>query len=181
MKVLLKKESKKIIVYGSIYLILITVFVFAFRELFDMEQSIGDEIVQIGHGSFHKAVDIIYNNLKNFIGYFLIYPMYPVMYVKDLIFTSWAVAVSFHMWGVKNTFLLLIPHGMIEIPNFILFTYLSFANFKAFWTEKDMTGKAYVARIWRYRHGYILCFALLIIAGMIEGVVTKEIYELLAN
>lgn len=177
----MRKQSKKIIAYGSIYLVLVIGLVFMFGELFDIEQFIGEDTAQIGKGSFHEAVKIFYNNLKNFLGYLLIYPLYPLMYIKDLIFTSWAVVVSLRMQGMKETLFLLLPHAIIEIPNFILFTYLSLLNFKSFWKEKDVTGKAYIGRIWQYRYHYLACFILLLVAGLVEGLVTKKIYGLLVN
>ncbi|TGY87128.1 hypothetical protein E5329_26960 [Petralouisia muris] len=177
----MRRQCKKIIIYGSIYLVLLGGLVFVFGELFDIESFIGDDMAQIGRGSLWEAIRIAYNNLKNFLGYLLIYPLYPLMYLKDLIFTSWMVVVSFRMQGVRDTFFLLLPHAVLEIPNFILFTYLSFLNFKSFWKEKNVTGKVYVGRIWKYRYHYLVCFALLLVASLVEGLVTKKMYWLFIN
>lgn len=164
-------NRKNIAIYALIYFLILSLLLFSFLNLFDLEKLLDNSIIVDGNNT-KTPISIIINNMKNYAGYVLLYPIYPLLIFLDLMFTSWSMAVSVHAQGAFDTFILLAPHGIFEIPNFILYTYLSCSSFYYFYRTKNPTFKGYFQDIYKKKKLYIISFIIVILAGAIEGIIT---------
>lgn len=165
-----KKIIMKPLLYGTIYLctlFLLTCFFYFFFE------PTGDELIltQIDH-SWQTVGKIIKNNTLNYFIYLILFVIYPINIMLDMVYTTWSIAVSLHAQGIENTIRHLVFHGIIEIPNMIAYTYLSFCAFASLVKQKNFGLVEYLKHIKRKKLSYIICFALILIAGVIEGLVS---------
>jgi uncharacterized membrane protein SpoIIM required for sporulation len=128
---------------------------------------------------FYSFFQIVWNNIKNFLGYVFLAPIFPMLFLMDFISTGISIVVSISVQGLVKTLLLLAPHGIIEIPNFLLYTYLSATLFWNFWKEKTLDISKYLSKIIGNRKYYIFCMIVIIIAGAIEGFITPALYQML--
>lgn len=168
--------NKKLLIYAVIYLAILVLFIWGIVEMFDFSQvmSRGNQNLDI---DFKTSGTIIKNNIKNLLGYIALFPIFPFVFLIDFFSMSISVAMSFYAQGFAKTMVLLIPHAIIEIPNFILYTYISGMAFKRFWRNSLKGTVKYWESIREYRKWYAMCGLAIIIAGIIEGVVTPVIYE----
>jgi uncharacterized membrane protein SpoIIM required for sporulation len=127
---------------------------------------------------FYSFTQILWNNAKNFIGYMVLYPIYPILFVMDFISTEISIMVSISTQGLEKTLWLLVPHGIIEMPNFIIYTYMSAKLFYYFYKEKKVSIKSYWQRIAEHKKRYFISFAFIVWAAIIEGLLTPALYRI---
>lgn len=115
------------------------------------------------------AVLIIKNNLLNFLQYTILFIFSPVFIIFDVLSTVFQVYVSVRSKGSAETGMLLYKHGIIEIPNIILYMLLSFKTCICFLKNKNLKS---IIGFWRTNiHVYMLSLVLIILAGFIEGMI----------
>lgn len=173
----MKKWNRSFLLYSLFYMAAAAVLVSGFVFIFDMKQVVLNGEVAINNDTFKNAEDIVCNNIMNFMGYIIMYPIFPVLFITDLLFSSWTIAVSIVGQGATKTILLLMPHGMIEIPNFLIFTYFSYRNFLLFWKKGNISLRIYSTRILTNWRVICVCMVLILIAGLVEGIITPYMYN----
>lgn len=168
MKNLINKKS--LLCYALSYLMVFLLLTFGFFYFFNVS---GTELeIARQPNSLDRAMQIIGNNLLNYTGYVVTFLLYPIYIFLDLSQTAWSISVSLKAQGVAETLRHLALHGVLELPNFILYTFLSFEALRKFCTEKDFGIKAYIRYIVNRRLFYILSLILVIVAGTIEGLLS---------
>ncbi|MEE3392423.1 MAG: hypothetical protein VZR00_02895 [Lachnospiraceae bacterium] len=160
-------SHKKLICYAFCYLTAFFLLIAVFFYFFDVPEN--QLRITSEPNSFGRALQIINNNLMNYLGYLITFLLYPIYIFLDLTLNAWAISVSLKAQGAADTFRHLALHGVIEIPNSILYTFLSFNAFRRFCKEKSFGIKKYFYYIAEQKELYILCFFLVIVAGLAEG------------
>ena len=161
------RHLNKFLLYSFCYLFILCLLTGFFYFL--VELSPEELLVTAPDNSIHRAAQIIYNNTKNFLGYLILFVLFPINVFWDLVFTSWSIAVSFHAQGVSGTFEHLFLHGIIELPNAMMYTYLSANAFIRLCKDKDFGISQYWQYISERKQYYFMSFLLIIIAGLVEG------------
>lgn len=163
-------KNKRFKIYTIIYTVCFIGTVLFFYFFFDVRGEIG--ITEIKQNSVEKALEIVFNNMKNFIQYFLCFPLWPLFFLADLFFTTWTIAMSVHINGAIDTLSNLFPHGLLEFPNMILYSGLSFIHFRNLIKSRSFSFDLFFNKVKEYRRYYLISFLCVIIAGMIEGLIT---------
>ena len=96
----------------------------------------------------------------------------PIFFFLDCTITSWSIAVSIGCHGLLPTLSKLFPHGLIEIPNFCLYAYISYLLMKDFYINFRNKNHSFFKSILKYKNILIFNLLLIIIAGFIEGLIT---------
>jgi uncharacterized membrane protein SpoIIM required for sporulation len=146
-----------------IYVMLILVF----KNVFIIDKNM---IINHASPSIEYSIRIICNNMKNLLCYLIIFPLMPILLLFDLVSTSWAIVVSLEIKGVTYTFFRIAPHGIIEIPNFLLYSYISYEMMREFYKgilKKDFN----LSKLLEYKKFILINIILVVIAGLIEGLV----------
>lgn len=152
----------------SIYLIAILLSISFFSYFFNVEfEYIGFE----KNRDIFLVINIFLRNTKNFLQYIFLAPIMPVLYIMDILFTSWNISLALKEYGVLVTVRRLLPHGVIEIPGFCLYTLLSYTLMKSFYS-KSIEIKEYFNIIFDYRKLLFLNLILIAIAAIVEGLPT---------
>lgn len=165
MKVTLKEYlifSLSIVLFSLIFYFIIS-FLF-YRISFEGKENINEVTYNLNY-----SISIIQNNLRNFLQYFLLFLLSPIMIIFDIVINVYQIYVGIENIGTKQTFLLLYKHGLIEIPNMLLYMYLSIKCFYSLIKHKKLK---IIFVFWKSNFKlYIISFVLIIIAGLIEGMV----------
>lgn len=151
-----------------IYLILIIFLTFIFFYLFNYNLSYATSKKT---NSLELSIEIFFRNTQNFLQYILLAPIMPFFYMIDCIYTSWSISLSLKAHGLFNTLSNLFPHGFIEIPNFCLYTYISFNLCKKFYSKKTDI-KEYLSDLLSFKYILIFSQVLIIFAALLEGLLT---------
>lgn len=167
--------NKKFLIYAVAYLLVLVLFIWGITELLDFSGMV-EGSSQEAALEFKETDIIIKNNMKNLLGYIVLFPIFPAVLFIDFFSMGMSVAMSLYIRGIAETMVLLIPHAIIEIPNFLLYTYLSRVSCKHFWKDGSGNKVKYWQRIRGYWKRYAVCGIVIIAAGIIEGVVTPLIY-----
>ena len=158
---------KKYIIYTIAYIILYLLQINLLKNFFVIDEKIYSIPKE---NSWYLAIQIIFNNLKNFLMYIILFPLMPIFWIMDFLTTTWGLFVSIESVGIQITIDKLLPHGLIEIPNYTLYTYISFLMMVDFYKNfKESIVKIY---FWRYRKLLLLNVILIIIGGLVEGLLT---------
>ncbi|WP_294208758.1 stage II sporulation protein M [Pseudobutyrivibrio sp.] len=165
-------RSKKIIIYALAYSIALVLFIFMCHRLFDFYSE--TEILEHPSVEYNSFVNIWKHNTQNFISYMLVFPIYPVLILMDFIGSAMPIVASIEINGVSKTLIALLPHGIIEIPNFILYSFLSGEMFLIFWRTRNLS---IFNEIKKRRYYYLISYLLLIVAAAVEGMVTPIILK----
>jgi len=88
----------------------------------------------------------------------------------DTINTSWAIYVSIELYGFVETLNKLFPHGIVEIPNYTLYSFISFNLMKKFYNTKITS--EYIRYVISYKKLFILNIFGIILSGLMEGMIT---------
>lgn len=120
--------------------------------------------------SLDLALNIIAHNLLNFIQYLVLAPVMPILFLMDTINTSWAIYVSIELYGFVETLNKLFPHGIVEIPNYTLYSFISFNLMKKFYNTKITS--EYIRYVISYKKLFILNIFGIILSGLMEGMIT---------
>lgn len=93
----------------------------------------------------------------------------PLLIFVDILVTTYQVYSSVSIQGGKLTIFLLWKHGVIELPNLILYMYLSY---KAFYHMlKNPKFKTLISYFNENKYVYLISYLLVIIAGIVEGLI----------
>lgn len=154
-----------ILVYLSI-IVGLTIF---FRYFFVLDSNY---VSKFKDHSIQNVLTILYHNTLNFLQYIFFSPLMPILLFLDCTTTSWAVNVSILNKGLFPSLIKLLPHGLIEIPNFCLYVYISYSLMKEFYSNIKNKNHSYFQSITKYKTLLISNFILIIIAAIIEGLIT---------
>ncbi|AEX84981.1 hypothetical protein XO10_02765 [Marinitoga sp. 1135] len=154
----------------SIYLILYLFLCFELIYFYDKIFCLSGEIYAIPQKhSFKLAIDIILNNLKNFISYIFLFPLMPVFWIIDLFSTTWSIYIGIKSVGLYNTFDKLFPHIVIEFPNYIIYSYISYCLMLNFYRFKYNV----ILKIFsEYKSILLINIFSIIISGFVEGLIS---------
>lgn len=150
-----------------VYLILIISIVLVFYMIF---QPSAELTSLYKTNDINLAIQIIIRNMTNFISYIVLSPIMPIMYLLDVTTTAWSIFLSCYFYGPYPTLLKLVPHGIVEIPNFCLYTWISYRLMKEFFSKGEK--RSYFQSIWSYRRLLLVNVCLVFVAGLIEGLIT---------
>ena len=135
---------------------------------------IGSDNISVNNveNSIAWSFKIIFNNLKHFLLYILAFILYPVYIITDIIGISYQMALGLRTNGFIYVLKRMILHSVIEIPNCIIYSYLSLQLFKGFIDlvkSKGNVFKFYKNFIVNNYIILILNIILIIVSGIIEG------------
>ncbi|WP_369525632.1 stage II sporulation protein M [Thomasclavelia cocleata] len=127
-----------------------------------------DELKNIDYGLGYVQ-SIMLNNILNFIQYFILFFISPLLIIIDLINTVYQIYISIQIRGVIDTFSLLWAHAIFEIPNMLLYMCLSFKSLRVLLVSKKLH---FLIEFWKEnKQLYFLSILLIIVASFIEGMV----------
>lgn len=169
--------NKKFFIYAFCYLFFMILFIWGGVELFDFSNAV-EAAKEQQSMEFYSFLQIVMNNMKNFLGYVVLFPIYPILFLMDFISTGISIVLSISTQGLGKTLLLLAPHGIVEIPNFIFYSYLSGRLFYHFYKDKKVSLKEYWNRIVKNKKYYLICVVIIILAGALEGFLTPALYHM---
>ena len=152
-----------------LYIFMIIILVGSFYYLFELEDY---GFYEVKRNGFDIVGKIFLRNTQNFFQYVVFAPIMPLFYAMDCISTSWSLAASIHINGLTVTIRNIIPHGIVEIPNFCLYTLVSYNVFRYFYSIKSMKLKQYIREIYRYKIILLICELLIVVAAVLEGIIT---------
>lgn len=109
---------------------------------------------------------VVLANIKDYAKYIILYPISPAILVLDVIINSFQVSMSVRLLGV-SALNRLIPHSFIEVPNIILYHFLSFYQFCVF--LKTRSFKINFKKFVKLRWFYAISFILIILGALVEG------------
>ncbi|MDR3156890.1 MAG: stage II sporulation protein M [Lactobacillales bacterium] len=113
--------------------------------------------------------NVLSSNLKNFISYLFLPFISPILQLLDLVETFFKIGVGIQVAGLFSTMNDLIPHALLEIPNFIWYQGASQYVLFTFLKEKSIKKIIYLEKkLFKF---YLLSLFVLIIAAFIEGYV----------
>ncbi len=165
-----KKINTRPLIYGLIYLGMLFLMICFFYYFFEPT---GEQLIVTKRDHSWQIVgSIIQNNMLNYFIYLILFVIYPINIMLDMVNTAWSIAVSLHAQGIGNTVMHLVFHGIIEVPNMMAYTYLSFCAFVSVVKKKKFGLSEYLNYIKKKKKYYIGCFILIVIAGVIEGLVS---------
>ncbi|EGO8523696.1 hypothetical protein [Enterococcus faecalis] len=150
---------------ASLYLVLVY-FIF---DQFDIPSEVnGISIKSIDYG-VRYALEIIFNNTKNFLQYILLFPIVPLLILYELFMMSFQTWISINNVGGFETFQLLYKHGIIELPNMFLYMFLSLNCCIIFF--KNFSIIDVIDFIKQNKKTYVFSYMLICISGIIEGMI----------
>lgn len=150
------------ILFLSLIILLIIIF-FSYNNNFE------NAIINRKNPSISYGIDIIKNNLKNFMQYFLLFFISPILIFLDLFITIYTIYINYRVEGFSKTISYLIYHGIIEFLNLSFYMYLSLKSLLVLIYYKNIRK---LIEFWKLNYVfYIYSIIALIIAGIIEGMV----------
>lgn len=162
-------NKKKYLLSLSIYIFLLIGLVLFFNYFFEFDTTF---VTNFKQNNFNLALKIIIRNSKNFLQYIILAPFMPIFYILDCLYTSWAISISLNTNGLFQTLIKIIPHGVIEIPNFAFYTYISFIIMKNFYSNFNKKNYSLIKDIFAFKEMLIFSWILIVVSGMIEGIIT---------
>lgn len=114
-----------------------------------------------------SSIEILINNTKNFLGYLILFPIMPLKLFFDLFSITSNLYYGIKILGFYTAFMKLYAHILLEFPNIIIYTFLSYENFKIL--RKDKSLKKVILNMNGRKYYYIISYILLIIAAIVEG------------
>lgn len=161
-------RNKALIEYALAYLVIfISIIVLGY---FCIDLPAEDLVIYTKENSIQNAIAIVKNNLLNFTGYVVTFIFWPVYIGSDIVTNALNVSVSLHAQGITLTLKHLIFHGIIEIPNSVVYTYMSYRAFRQVVKEKKLGIGEYVLYVKSNKKIYLGCVCFICIAGFIEGI-----------
>ncbi|OLS07172.1 hypothetical protein AUQ39_09200 [Lacticaseibacillus casei] len=109
---------------------------------------------------------ILFANVRDYLKYLVLYILSPIMLAVDTAINSFQITIGFRILG-GDAFSRLMPHSLIELPNILLYHFLSFYQFIIF--IKNKSSKKTFISIRRLKWIYVCSFILVILGALIEG------------
>ncbi|WP_430606973.1 hypothetical protein IGJ55_003354 [Enterococcus sp. AZ170] len=152
----------------SLSIIIISIMVYFFFQLV-MPISSGTEIVEYRVRGWAYSKEIIANNIKNFIQFQLLFIVAPLLVFMDIFMNVLQIYVSNQLIGTVATFKLIVVHGWIELPNLLLYSFLSVYKFYLLWKYRKI---GIIISFMKENYKIYLCSILVIVvSGILEGVI----------
>lgn len=157
MKIQMKDVRKWFLGWG---LFLVMVFLFVSGVETGAEQGL------VFEESSKSAIEILINNSKNFLAYFLLFPLSPCLLLYELLMMGVSIYMGYQSYGLLESLSLLLPHGLLELPNILFYSFLSFHLFRCF--IKQPSFRTLQQTIWINRKFYMCSYLAVIIAAFLE-------------
>lgn len=110
---------------------------------------------------------VLTHNLRNFALYLLGFIISPLLQMLDLGGSAFQITLGFRIFGAEEGLNRLIPHGLLEFPNMLLYMGISqYLLWTLIFTRSIRTTLEVIKKLIPV---YILSLAILIIAAIIEG------------
>ncbi|MDO4605293.1 MAG: hypothetical protein Q4B23_04870 [Helcococcus sp.] len=148
------------IIKALLIILILTILIY----VFDVDSESGIQSIDSKKSSF----EIIENNSKIFLYYFLLFPIMPVLFLLDLTSITTNIYFSFRLFGIWYTVENMYAHFFIEFFNLLFYTYLSYINFRVFWEFRSI--KYVIKNVKKNYQLYLFSYLFLIIAGLVEGI-----------
>jgi len=111
--------------------------------------------------------EILLNHSSNFLAYLILFPITILMVFYDIFVITLTTYIGIQTHGVKEAGALLLPHALIEFPNILFYSFLSFHMLVSFWRHPNL--KTIGWNLYANRYYYLSSYLLLIAAAIIEG------------
>lgn len=111
--------------------------------------------------------EILWNNTKNFMMYIVFFPISIVLAFIEFmhIGVSFYIGIQIYEWG--ELFDLFFPHLLLELPNILFYSWLSFDLARHFMTTPKV--KTLTAYFIDNRWYYLGSYTILVVAAFLEG------------
>lgn len=110
---------------------------------------------------------VLRQNLTNFTMYLIGFLISPLAQVMDFGGSSFVITMGFRTLGAEEALGKLIPHGLLEFPNMLLYQGISqYVLFTLVYTKSIKTALGVMKKAIPY---YLISLAILVIAALIEG------------
>lgn len=110
---------------------------------------------------------VLTHNLRNFALYLLGFIISPLLQMLDLGGSAFQITLGFRIFGAEEGLNRLIPHGLLEFPNMLL--YMGISQYLLWTLIFTRSIKTTLGLMKKLTPVYILSLAILIIAAIIEG------------
>ena len=158
----IKQYIKSFLTYIMIIIILTSIFYF----LFQLEDNNYYELKTKGPAVVCK---ILLRNTQNFAQYIFLAPIMPLFYIMDCVSTSWSLSASLQINGLQITLRNLFPHGIVKIPNFCLYTLISYKICQYFYSSQNINFLNYINQLCQHKITLLICEVLIIFSAILEG------------
>ncbi|VTU60263.1 hypothetical protein AMBR_FBHANALA_01581 [Dolosigranulum pigrum] len=126
------------------------------------------EHVDVFSDELPTVIGVIRNNTFHFLQHIILFPLSPILILRDIFLITTEIFISAEISGVGKTIMLLVPHGLVEMPNIMLYSFIGFRMANVLWKERRLS--AVIKQIQIYRYNIVISYGLLIIAAVLEGV-----------
>lgn len=109
---------------------------------------------------------ILFANIRDYFKYVFLYLLSPIMLVIDTIINSFQITIGVRILGTL-AIPRLMPHSLIELPNILIYHFLSFYQFSIFLKNRSL--KANFKAIRRLKWVYMASFLSVILGALVEG------------
>lgn len=110
---------------------------------------------------------VLEHNLRNFIMYILGFLVSPILQLTDFAGSAFHIAIAYRNLGSEETISKLIPHGLLEFPNMLLYQGMSqYLLFTLLFTKSI---RATLSLMKKMIPLYLLSLIILVIAAVLEG------------
>lgn len=113
-----------------------------------------------------SAIDILANNSKNFLAYFLLPPLSPFLLLYEVLLLAVSIYMGYQVYGFSEFLSLLLPHGLLEFPNILFYSFLSFHLFRCFIKQPSL--QTIRQTVWLNRQFYVGSYIAVIVAALLE-------------
>lgn len=163
-------KNKALWIYAAAYIFLLLFLIVSFYYIFSFSPE--DIVIENRTNSIERSVEIIKNNIINYLGYLIGFVLSPFFVFLDICINAWCISVSLHAQGLLVTLRHLSFHGVLELPNAIFYSFLSVSACVRLFREKNFGIKSYINYVKLRKGVYLLCMLMVIIAGLIEGLIS---------
>lgn len=115
-----------------------------------------------------SMIEILKNNSKNFIMYMFLFIISPILIIMDIFNIVGSIYFGIKMFGEIEVILRLVPHGVFEFPNLMLYSSLSWMKCVIFYKEKS------IYKIFQFvkenKKIYMFSYFLVVFSAVLEGV-----------
>ncbi|MGG0690981.1 stage II sporulation protein M [Bacillus inaquosorum] len=110
---------------------------------------------------------VLSHNLRNFIMYLLAFIVSPILQLLDFGGSAFQITIGFRTLGTQEALNRLIPHGLLEFPNMLLYQGISqYMLFTLIFTRSIKMTLDVMKKMIPF---YLLSLIILIIAAILEG------------
>lgn len=145
------------------WMILLTIFLFTFNFL-----RMDPDATSYTMSHSPAIFSIWLNNTQHFLQYFIFFPFAPVFIMWDSLMQVTAITIAMKAYGFSYVLRRLLWHGLIELPNLILYSYLAMERLKIL---LRYSMRAAWTIVWIRKRWFLLSYGLLVLAAIVEGAV----------